>query len=308
MLNSWRVFRAALTAAFSAFFVVAAASAQEPAGPSLATVEWLAAHIGDPALVVLHVGDKAEYDTGHIPGARFIELRELSTPRVEGQLSLQLPSDDALEQALEGFGIGDASTVVVYFGKDWVSPTTRIVFTLDYAGLGARTRLLDGGMPAWVRAGHTLSTDVPAPAARGSLTLRARRDAVATLGWLQEPARATDTRIVDARNSEFYTGASDGRGSIPRPGHIAGAVSLPFGSFVNDDNTLKSREALEQLLATAGVSRGKTTVTYCHIGQQATVPYVVARMLGFDVRLYDGSFEEWARTPTAPVTRGDVPE
>lgn len=308
MLTSWRVCRAALPAAVSAFLVVGQASAQQPTGPSLATVEWLATHRADPALVLLHVGDKAEYDAGHIPGARFIELRDLSTPRVEGQLSLQLPADDVLEQALEGFGIGDSSTVVVYFGKDWVSPATRVVFTLDYAGLGARTRLLDGGMPAWVGAGHKVSTDAPTPPARGSLTLRPRRDAVATLAWLQDPSRTTDTRIVDARNTEFYTGASDGRGSIPRPGHITGAVSLPFGSFVNGDNTFKSREALEQLFATAGVSRSKTTVTYCHIGQQATVPYVVARMLGFDVRLYDGSFEEWARTPAAPVTRGDVPD
>ena len=276
--------------------------------PSVVPVTWLAEHLKDPDLVVLHVGDRKEYDAGHIPGARHIEVRTISRPRTEDEFhTLELQPADQLEAALESLGIGNRSRILVYVGGDWVSPATRVVFTLDFAGLGSRTMLLDGGQPAWVKAGHALSVEVPPPATAGALTLAPHRDAVADLAWVREHAGRAGTVIVDARATEFYTGASDGRGTIPRPGHITGAVSLPFTSFFNDDNTLKPRPALEAMLATAGVTHGSTVVTYCHIGQQATVPYVVARLLGFDVRLYDGSFEEWSKVADAPVTKGDRP-
>ena len=58
------------------------------------------------------------------------------------------------------------------------------------------------------------------------------------------------------------------------------------------------------MLKGAGITKGARITTYCHIGQQATVPWLMARILGYDVRLFDGSYEEWARTPDAPVTTG----
>jgi len=54
----------------------------------------------------------------------------------------------------------------------------------------------------------------------------------------------------------------------------------------------------------AGVKTGDRVVSYCHIGQQATVVYFVARYLGYDARLYDGSWEDWGSHSENPVERG----
>ena len=89
---------------------------------------------------------------------------------------------------------------------------------------------------------------------------------------------------------------------------VFGAVNLPFTSFLTQAGPdapalFKPRADLEAMFEAAGLVPGTRVVTYCHIGQQATVPYLVARMLGYEVRLYDGSFEEWSATPSAPVQK-----
>ena len=305
-----RARRAALSAlAITSLFAGGAASAQTaPAdAPRLVTVAELEPMLREGSLVLLHVGEKAEYDAEHLPGARHLDARALAMPPQEGGLMLQLPAPADLEARLEALGISDASRIVVYMGKDWVSPSTRVVFTLDYAGLGSRTLLLDGGMPAWKAAGKPVTRDVPAPAVPGPLTLRPRPAAVADLAWVRDHAGRNGSAVVDARLAQFYTGASDNNGRIPRPGHVAGAVSLPFETFIRADGTFKSRDELRALFENAGIDAGTSIATYCHIGQQATVPYVAARLLGYDVKLYDGSYEEWSRTGPAPVTKGTEP-
>jgi len=91
---------------------------------------WLKAHLNDPDLVILHVGDKASYEAGHIPGARAVSLNDISVSDHGGHgLMLEMPPADDLRHRLEALGISDKSRVIVYFGKDWVSPTTRIIFS-----------------------------------------------------------------------------------------------------------------------------------------------------------------------------------
>lgn len=120
---------------------------------------WLAQHLEDDALVLLHVGEKDEYAAGHIAGAQFIQLSDISTPRGEG-LALELPAAAQLKTTFEKLGVSDKSRVVIYFGKDWVSPTARVFLTLDYLGLGDRTSILDGGLPAWRAEGRGVTTEV----------------------------------------------------------------------------------------------------------------------------------------------------
>ena len=154
-----------------------AAHAQSNA-PSLITPAQLEPMLTERALVLLHVGDKAEYDAEHLPGARHIEPRAVAATPQQGGLTLQLPTPADLETKLEALGISDTSRIVIYMGKDSISPLTRVVFTLDYAGLGAKTMVLDGGMPAWKAAGKAVTKDVPAAPAPGSLTIAARPEAV----------------------------------------------------------------------------------------------------------------------------------
>src|SRR5687767_5735216 len=110
--------------------------------PMKVSGKWLEKNLNNPKLVLLHVGVKEEYDAGHIPGAQYISLQDISTTAEESDLALQLPSAEKLKAVFERFGISNDSRIVVYFGKDWISPTTRVFYTLDYAGLGKDTSIL----------------------------------------------------------------------------------------------------------------------------------------------------------------------
>lgn len=269
-----------------------------PEAPMTVSAEWLAEHINDNNLVLLHVGDRGEYDKGHIPGAQFISLRDISVDGDGGKLSLQLPPADQLRKAFENFGVSNASRVIVYFGKDWITPTTRVYFTLDYLGLAHRTSILDGGMPAWTAAGKTLTAEVKKPA-KGTLRINPKQGKIAGADWLKTQLNKSGMSVVDARTPNFYDGTSVG--NKPRGGHILGAKSIPYSSIITDDVKFKSDAELQKLFKEAGVKKGDTVITYCHIGQQASLVYFAARRLGFNAKLYDGSFEEWSERSDLPV-------
>ena len=264
---------------------------------------WLSTHLADRNLVLLHVGDKAEYEARHIPGARLVSMSDVSvSDRTDKGLMLEMPAAEDLRHRLEALGISDTSRVVVYYGKDWVSPSTRIIFTLDYAGLGRRTSLLDGGMDAWVRAGGAVTTEKPKIVA-GTLAPLRLRPIVVDAAFVRNHTGAPGFSIVDGRAASFYDGVdtSSGPSGDWRTGHIRGAVSIPFTSITDDQMLLKSPAELEALFKAAGIKSSDTVVAYCHIGQQATAVLFAARTLGHPVLLYDGSFQDWSRRAELPV-------
>ncbi len=300
--------RLSLPAALAAFALALPALPLRAATPREALVvstAWLAQHLKDPDLVLLHVGDKAEYAAAHIPGARFVELREISASAAGGMgsgLTLELPPAETLREKLAALGISDRSRIVVYFGKDWLSPSTRLVFTLDYAGLGERVSLLDGGQPAWVRDGGAVTAEVP-EVRPGMLSPLKTQATVVNADFLREHGKDKGLTIIDARDIAFYDGTKSGgrRPDAPRFGHIPGAVSLPFSETADDQVRLRSADELQARFAAAGVKPGDTIVAYCHIGQQATAVIFAARTLGIKALLYDGSFEDWTKNPEAPL-------
>jgi thiosulfate/3-mercaptopyruvate sulfurtransferase len=275
--------------------------AQTPAARERVLVQaaWLAEHLQDRDLVLLHVGPRPEYDAGHIPGARFLNFQDLAvTDRSAGGLTLQMLPADVLQQRLAAAGISTQSRIVVYFGREnpLVSPTARVMFTLDYAGLGEQASLLDGGLEAWVKAGKPLSTDLPAERT-GTLSPLTLRPIVVDAEFVKANLTSRNIAIVDGRNTGFYSGAQTGGGPTAphKTGHIQGAGSVPFSDTVDQASRLKPAAELQKLFADAGVEPGDTVVAYCHIGQQATQVILAARTLGLRVLLYDGSFEEWSR-------------
>lgn len=296
-----------LTAASLAVLVLLTASAvvaaTTPRDSLVVSAPALKKQLADPNLVLLHVGDKAEYEAAHLPGARFVSQSDISVSDHSGKgLMLEMPPAEDLRHRLEALGISDRSHVVVYYGKDWVSPSTRILFTLDYAGLGDRSALLDGGMEAWVRAGGTVTKVVP-PAKGGTLSPLKIHPIVVDAAYVRSHLGASGIAIVDGRSASFYDGADtgDSHGRPHRTGHIAGAHSVPFSEITDDALLLKSPAALEALFTKAGVKAGDTVIGYCHIGQQTTAMLFAARTLGHPVILYDGSFEDWSRHSDYPV-------
>jgi thiosulfate/3-mercaptopyruvate sulfurtransferase len=269
----------------------------------LVEVDWLAQHLNDRGLVVLQVGDKSAYDAGHIPGARFITEEDVAAPHDHNNpkdLMLELPPVDALRAKVASFGISDDSRIVVYFGKNGGVPSaTRIVFTLDYLGLGERTSLLNGGLGAWQQAGKAVNSTVPA-AVVGKLSARPPKNVVVDAEFVKSVKQRPSHVLVDARAPVFYTGLQPTMNN--KSGHIPGAVNIPFTQIT--DNELRiDRARVETLFRNAGVKPGDTVVVYCHIGQQATAVAFGARLLGQPYVLYDGAFQDWAVNDRGPVEK-----
>jgi len=278
--------------------------AQAPARKDLVvTPAWLAAHLNQPNLVILHVGPAAAFDQRHIAGAHYVSNDAISiSDRTAKGLTLEMPPVEKLREALESLGISDNSTIVVYSASEWFTPSTRLMFTLDYAGLGDRAHYLDGGLEAWVRHGHPVSAE-KTPPRTGHLSPLETRPLIVDAEYVRARLNAPHVAIVDARASVFYDGIDVGhdRDGAQRRGHISGARSIPFSEMTDDQTMLKSPDELRAIFAHAGVQPGDTVVAYCHIGQQATGTLFGARLLGHPVRLYDGSYEDWSRHTQYPV-------
>jgi thiosulfate/3-mercaptopyruvate sulfurtransferase len=261
--------------------------------PLVVSDAWLAKRLDAPKQVILHAAaTKAEYDAGHVPGARLMPFSTYAPTR-DG-LSSQMASVAQLDSALEAVGVSDGDALVIYGQPLQVA---RLLVTLDYLGLKGRAAVLDGGIDAWREGGRPVSTEVPTVSA-GSFTPRVDSTVVADLAFVQGAAEQKNVRILDARAPEFYLGHSPGQ--MPRAGHIPGAKNVPFSSLTSELTTQRDEGKVRRLFAQAGVGAGDTVVTYCHIGMQASLLYLAARRLGLNARIYDGSWEEWSKNAALP--------
>ena len=278
---------------------ISSAQAGRPAAARdaiVVTTGWVAQHLSDPDLVILHVGDANDYPAKHIAGARFVNVSGAgwAAPRVAGALSLELPTSDDLRAALAALGISDNSRIVVYQAKKFFAPSTRAILTLNWAGLGPKTVLMDGGLDLWESEGRPTSSEAPV-IKPGTLSALKMQPVIASLDDVQKAQHAVGVKILDARDRAFYDGTQEGGNQAARNrGHIPGALSVPSSSLYAEDGKLKTDAQLEAIFKEAGVEAGDTVITYCHIGQQATSTLFAARTLGFNVKLYDGSMDEWS--------------
>ncbi len=260
------------------------------AGELLISPAGLQAELKNPRLVILHVGTATDYAAGHVAGAQLVTLADLSVSG-DNQLRLQLPPVEVLREKLMKMGVSNDSRVVIYTGNASMQSATRIWFTFDYLSLKAA--ILNGGLAGWKAAGFAVTQEVPQVVATTGLKVTARPELVVDAAWLSGHLKDASMALIDARLDDFYTGKN--AGNMPRAGHIPGARNVPFPTLMTPGLEFLPTAELAAKLG------DKPIVTYCHIGMQATVVYFSARLAGKDVRLYDGSYEDWSRRTELPV-------
>ena len=278
----------------------------------IVSTAWLGAHLNDPKVVVLHVARaRAHYDEAHIPGARFVGWDEITATH-DGIPNELAPVAD-LQKVFARLGIDDDARIVLYGDNSGLS-AARAYFTLDYLGHGGRAALLDGGLEKWKAERRAISTDMVKPK-MAIFTPRVRASAVTNLdvmrdlSWTATNLASPSVVLIDARPVEEYTGTKPGDG-VPRGGHIPGAANVFWmQNVVSKENpVLRSVAELRKLYEEANALHGRTVVTYCRTGGQASHTYFTLKYLGYDVVMYDGSFFEWSNTEGAPVVAGREPK
>jgi thiosulfate/3-mercaptopyruvate sulfurtransferase len=294
-------------ALFVLSLVAFAAPAAEVRTDMLVSTSWLAEHLKDANIVILQVSrDRKVFDEGHIPGARFLALTDIAITR-DGILN-ELPPAATLKAIFERAGVSDNSRVILY-GDTSVLPATRAYFTLDYLGHDS-TALLDGGLPKWTKESRPLAKDNPEVKA-GRFTPRPRPEVVVNINAAKDLSFAATNApgsapiLLDARTANEFNGGTAASSEIPRPGHIPGAANVYWmdGQVSKTDMTLLPAADLRKLYESAGVKPDRPAVTYCNTGMQASQSYFTLKYLGYDTRMYDGSFSEWSNAKEAPVDK-----
>ena len=280
------------------------AQAHKPIAPNdsmVVSTAWLAAHLTDPKVVLIEVTMDAKPSAdGHIPGARQVPYQEFTTKR-DG-LSTEIPSVDSLKDKLEKLGVADDSRVVVYAMHAPLA--TRLLMTLDYLG-HQKFSYLDGGLAKWKAENRAVTLETPV-VARRTFTPRLRREIVVSADWIIGHLAKPGLSLIDTRTDGEYNGTGN-RSGMPSAGHLAGARQLEWESLFRSDNPLlfKDRTELEKLFADR-VQPGDTVVTYCWVGYRASATYFAARVLGYDAKFYDGSYQDW-QMRKLPTKMGTAP-
>jgi len=258
-----------------ALSVASPAAAQIPAGPSLlVSTTWLADHLRDRNVVVLHTSQAAAA-RDQIPGAQHVPHDSLMTMGATHDLA----GASDLVATLERAGVSNSSHVVIY-GEPLASGW--LFFALDYLG-HEQTSLLDGGLDKWTAEGRPVSAG-GAPPPTGRFQQQLRPHVKASAEAVHNRAAGT-VAVVDARSEKEYVA-----------GHIPGAQLLTWQNVYSDAKlqVFKSPAEVAALFAAAGASSGKTAITYCQIGLRSSLLYFAARYSGLNASNYVGSWSEWS--------------
>ena len=272
---------------------------------SLVSTQWLADHLGEPDLIVVdsswHMpstgrNGRHEYLAQHIPGARYLDIDEVSDR--DSAIPHTLPGAEEFGEAMEALGVGHGDRIVVY-DNSATRNAARGWFMLRHFG-AERVAILDGGMQQWLAEGRATESGEPAPR-------EARFDAVERdeLVTKQQLLAGSNLPWLDARGRPRFEGAEED----PRPGvaagHAPGARNLPFASLYREDGRFKSLDDIRQLFDEAGVDPSEPFVASCGSGVTANSLIFAAHLLGNDrAKLYDGSWSEWGADPATPKVKG----
>jgi thiosulfate/3-mercaptopyruvate sulfurtransferase len=272
---------------------------------SLVSTEWLANEMGASDLRIVdctkHLPGTgrdplAEYEAGHIPGAVFMDLADLTD--ASHPVENMLPQAEKFASRMQSLGLGDGSRIVLY-DDSAVKTSARAWFMLKMFG-AHDVALLDGGIAKWKTEGRRLAQGKEQlrhrhfTAWQDDSNVRTKADVLANLHSKAE-------QVVDARGAARWSGADPD----PRPGiaagHIPGSLNVPFTALYKSDGTFKDAAGIKAAFEDAGVDLAKPVVTSCGSGVTASVLLFGLNLLGKDdTALYDGSWSEWGADPDTP--------
>ncbi|TLF82631.1 sulfurtransferase [Nocardia cyriacigeorgica] len=270
----------------------------------LVSVDWAEENLNAPGVVFVEVDeDTSAYDGGHIEGAVRLDWKK----DLQDQVRRDFVNQEQFSDLLSARGISNDDEVILYGGNNnWFAAYAYWYFKLYGHN---NVKLLDGGRKKWELDGRPLSTEpVSRPATQykasaPDLTIRAFRDEViAAIGA---------KNLVDVRSPDEFSGKILAPAHLPqeqsqRPGHIPGAINVPWSKAANEDGTFKSDEELAKIYAEAGLDGSKDTIAYCRIGERSSHTwFVLQELLGHqNVKNYDGSWTEYGSLVGAPIELG----
>ncbi|RAK61207.1 3-mercaptopyruvate sulfurtransferase [Phenylobacterium hankyongense] len=274
----------------------------------LVSTAWLAERLADPDVQVVDAtwympgeprSGREDHAAGHIPGAVFFDIDEISDHGTD--LPHMLPTPEAFAAAAGALGLRRDATVVVYDGQGIFS-APRVWWTLRTMGF-PKVVVLDGGLKKWRAEGRpveTAETQATPTRLEPAFDPARVRDLDAVRGLLDGGA----AQLVDARAGPRFRGEAPEPRAGLRSGHMPGACNVPWGPLVNADGTLKSAAELRETFEAGGVDLTGPIVTTCGSGVSAALlALALARLGRDDVPVYDGSWTEWGgRADTEVVT------
>jgi thiosulfate/3-mercaptopyruvate sulfurtransferase len=278
----------------------------------LVSVSWLRDHLDDADVVVADVrwylggGQRAAeaYAAGHVPGALFIDLdRDLARPPGQGRPGRHpLPDAGSFAGFLRRSGVG-AETVVVSYDDAGGATAARLWWLLGYFGHPGG-RVLDGGIQAWTAAGLPLESSARPPRALApALALTADTSKVVDRLALQTALERGSAVVIDARAAERFQGKIEPVDA--RPGHIPGAVNVPFTENLRGPGgAFRDPADLAERYRAAGVGRALPVIAYCGSGVTACHDLLALQLTGTSGVLYEGSWSDWAGDASLPAALG----
>ncbi|MDM8009585.1 MAG: 3-mercaptopyruvate sulfurtransferase [Parasphingorhabdus sp.] len=271
----------------------------------LVTTDWLANELGASDLRIVDAtkfmpdagrNPAAEYEAGHIPGAVFMDLAELTD--ASSPIDNMLPPAEKFASRMQSLGLGDGSRVVLYDDSPLKS-AARAWWMLTIFG-AHEVAILDGGIAKWKAEGRPLETGKEALRHRHFTVWKDDKD-VRTKADMLANLHSKEEQVVDARPADRFSGETpDPRGNAAS-GHIPGSVNIPHSSFFNADGTWKNSDEIKTIFKDAGVDLSKPLVTTCGSGMTAAVVCFAAALAGAEkTALYDGSWAEWGADADTP--------
>ena len=256
-------------------------------GPS-----WVEERLDSREVLVLDPRGRMRHLQGHLKGAISVPATSLF-----GDNQRLLPVEE-LSERFGAAGLDDTVVPVLYDSYDG-QRGAMLAWALEYLGR-SDVYLMDTFFEGWaVERRHVFYRPVePQPR---SFTPRVVTGVRATLEDVRSGAA---TRLLDVRSVEEFAGQSD---VDDRPGHIPGAANVMWRAFLGPGHEyLDSAENIKRRLSDSDISDGDSVITYCRVGMRAALGYLALRQLGYDVRLYDGSYAEWS-TAGLPVETSSPP-